>query len=699
MITLNDSVLEANETIAPETVHRKTGLRYGEYEYPETLELVKLVEDAAELLKQKGEDAFLEFRQTESRWRKGESYIFILDPKGNMLVHPDAELEGKNQMELKDVNGKPIIRGLIETVTTFPEKTEGWFHYQWSVPGDLMPRWKSSFVKLVKTDADKTFILGSGIYNDRMERVFVVDAVEEAVRRIEKMGEAAFPMFHDPTGPFLVKDAYVFVIDPACVELVNAGFPNFEGQNVSDVKDANGKFLNREMLQIVETTGYGWVDYMWPKPGDSVSTKKSAYVSRASLGDSWVLVGCGVYLADAPKALKVEKKMSARELETFVREAADILEQEGENAYRKFRSKGSKWFADNTYLFVFTMDGKRAFHAAEPETEGRDDRELKDMAGRPIVKMILDAASTALGEGWVHYMYPEPGNIFPVWKSTFVKRVTFPSGSEYIVGCGIYNMQMDKVFIEDLVNRAGALIAEHGREAFPLFRDQKGPFWFMDTYIFVETPNGTELVNPAQPLLEGRNLMLLKDVKGKEVIREEVEAAMSEGSAWLGCYWYKPGDNKPAPKLTFVRKVQHDGATYIVGSGFYSEATGSEQGGKEVQKISWQNVEKEKMSDSISRQWVCGQKATISKFFVTSGGTCARHFHESEEFCFILSGSLKFQFDDREQIVEAGEALVIPSNVPHSVMALDDAEFVDFFAPLREDWLTDEDQYLRSSEK
>jgi hypothetical protein len=196
---------------------------------------------------------------------------------------------------------------------------------------------------------------------------------------------------------------------------------------------------------------------------------------------------------------------------------------------------------------------------------------MKDILGRPIGKMFIDAAGSPSGEGWVHYMYPEPGDIFPTWKSTFVKRVTFPSGKQHVIGCGIYNMKMDKAFIEDVVNHAATLVADRGKEAFGQLRDKTGPFIFMDTYVFVNIPNGTELVNPAQPSLEGKNLIDLKDVKGKAVVREEIAAAMKDGSAWLELYWYKPGSNTPARKQTYVRKVQSGRDTYIVGSGFYME--------------------------------------------------------------------------------------------------------------------------------
>jgi len=488
-----------------------------------------------------------------------------------MLVHPDPAMEGKNELDLKDINGKPIIRGLIGAAMTFSSKPEGWYHYQWPVPGGLLPRWKSSYVRLVTAPSGNSYVVGSGMYNDRMERAFVVDAVKDAVGQIEKNGTAAFPLFHDPTGPFIAKDAYIFVFDMKGIDLVNPGFPNLEGRNLLDLKDTQGKQLIREMFEVVQTSDSGWVDYMWPKPGESVSTQKSAYVSKAKMGDQWVLVGCGVYLADAPKAAPVSKKMTAPELMALVRDGAAVFEKHGEEAYPEFRKQGSKWFRDDTYFFVWGMDGTRIFHAADPVGEGQNVRGMKDILGRPIGEMILNAVGSPSGEGWIHYMYPEPEDIFPTWKSTFVKRVTFPSGKPHIIGCGIYNMQMDRAFIEDVVDRAATLVAERGKEAFGQLRDRTGPFVFMDTYVFVITPDGAELVNPAFPSLEGKNVIDLRDLKGKPVIRDEIAAAMKDGSAWLDLTWYKPGQNTPARKQTFVRKVQLGQDIYIVGSGIYTE--------------------------------------------------------------------------------------------------------------------------------
>ncbi|HEX6124799.1 MAG TPA: cache domain-containing protein [Pyrinomonadaceae bacterium] len=537
------------------------------YQYPETRELVGLVNDAADLVHARGEAAFAEFRVPNARWRRAESYIFVLDPTGNMLVHSDPSMEGKNQIDLKDINGKPIIRGLLSAVTN--DKPQGWYHYEWPVPGGLLPRWKSSYVKLVTAPSGKSYVVGSGMYNDRMEREFVVDLVKNAVAALEKDGKAAFKLFHDPTSPFLVKDAYVFVITMDAIEIVNPAFPNLEGRNISDLKDTNGKFLTREMLQVVDTSGSGWVDYMWPKPGESVSTEKSAYVSKAMLDGKPVTVGAGVYLADARTAPGKTRKMTAAELTTIVRDGASLLSKQGENAYPEFRKKGSKWFSDDLYFVVRSEDGIRTLNAANPTLEGLNMIDVKDILGRPYGRMLFDATSGPTGEGWVHYMFPEPGDIFPTWKSTFVKRVTFPSGKQYAVGAGIYNMQMDRQFIEDVVDRAAALIAAKGRDAFTQLRDRTGPFFFMDTYVFVDDPNGVELVNPAQPSLEGKNLIDVKDLNGKLLVREYIDAAKKKGSAWVDYHWYRPGQNEPALKRTYVRKVQYAGETFIVGSGFY----------------------------------------------------------------------------------------------------------------------------------
>jgi quercetin dioxygenase-like cupin family protein len=114
-----------------------------------------------------------------------------------------------------------------------------------------------------------------------------------------------------------------------------------------------------------------------------------------------------------------------------------------------------------------------------------------------------------------------------------------------------------------------------------------------------------------------------------------------------------------------------------------------------LEKFSWKTMEVEQLNPQLTRQMISGENATISQLVVKKGGTVPRHSHLNEQYSWIISGALKFIFDDREILVGAGEILFIPANVPHSAVAIEDTVDVDIFAPRREDWIRKDDSYLR----
>jgi len=114
-----------------------------------------------------------------------------------------------------------------------------------------------------------------------------------------------------------------------------------------------------------------------------------------------------------------------------------------------------------------------------------------------------------------------------------------------------------------------------------------------------------------------------------------------------------------------------------------------------MESTSWERIEVEKLSDKITRQMLNGQHTTVARIFLTRGAVVPRHAHESEQFSLILSGALKFVFDDGELVVRGGEMVFIPSQVPHAAEALEDTVDLDVFSPRREDWITKNDAYLR----
>lgn len=115
-----------------------------------------------------------------------------------------------------------------------------------------------------------------------------------------------------------------------------------------------------------------------------------------------------------------------------------------------------------------------------------------------------------------------------------------------------------------------------------------------------------------------------------------------------------------------------------------------------MEAISWEQIDAEQLNDKIERRMLHGEHTTVARIFLRRGATVPRHSHASEQFSLILSGCLRFIFDDRTVDVHAGQMLFIPSHVPHAAEALDDTLDLDIFSPRREDWIRHEDAYLRT---
>ncbi len=118
------------------------------------------------------------------------------------------------------------------------------------------------------------------------------------------------------------------------------------------------------------------------------------------------------------------------------------------------------------------------------------------------------------------------------------------------------------------VQQAAQLIAEKGDQGLAAIQDIKGPFVWKDTYVFVFDLNGTVVAHPVKPHLVGKNLMGIKDIKGKMFAAEFVAIAKSpEGKGWCEYWWPKPGAKTPSLKTSYIMKVP--GKDYLVAAGLY----------------------------------------------------------------------------------------------------------------------------------
>ena len=111
----------------------------------------------------------------------------------------------------------------------------------------------------------------------------------------------------------------------------------------------------------------------------------------------------------------------------------------------------------------------------------------------------------------------------------------------------------------------------------------------------------------------------------------------------------------------------------------------------------WERIDREQMSPSLSRQVIHTDQITIARIHLAKGAVVPRHSHVNEQVTLLQRGKLLFRTDGLETVLEAGQAMQIPPNVPHLVEALEDSEAVDVFSPLRDDWIRGDDAYLRKS--
>jgi len=114
-----------------------------------------------------------------------------------------------------------------------------------------------------------------------------------------------------------------------------------------------------------------------------------------------------------------------------------------------------------------------------------------------------------------------------------------------------------------------------------------------------------------------------------------------------------------------------------------------------VNKTSWNQVETEAMSAGLRRQMLNGKKVSLGRMRFESGTKVPVHKHANEQITIVVSGTLLLHLDEREIELGEGEMILIPGNIPHGAVALEETETLEIFAPRREDWITKNDAYLR----
>ena len=117
-----------------------------------------------------------------------------------------------------------------------------------------------------------------------------------------------------------------------------------------------------------------------------------------------------------------------------------------------------------------------------------------------------------------------------------------------------------------------------------------------------------------------------------------------------------------------------------------------------IKKIDWDSVTEEQVNPWMKRKMIYGEKIMIAKMKFKDGFIVPLHSHEHEQITQVVKGSMRFWFgENKEQVIDlhAGEAVIIPGNLPHEALMIGDVEETDTWAPPRQDWIDGTDDYLK----
>jgi cytochrome c len=134
---------------------------------------------------------------------------------------------------------------------------------------------------------------------DRATPQEVMQRVQHAAQELAKSGEAGLATFSSKNATSVWKDSYIFVLSCKGGTAVNAAHPiqpELKGKPTAQVVTfgpKSGEQIAADFCAAGQQLHGGWVEYNFPKPGETQATRKVSYVLAAQ-GTPYV-VGAGVY--------------------------------------------------------------------------------------------------------------------------------------------------------------------------------------------------------------------------------------------------------------------------------------------------------------------------------------------------------------------------------------------------------------------
>jgi len=289
-----------------------------------------------------GAELLQEVRTEGSDYNVGNMYVILFTTEGQVFIHgEDPNIDGKNAYNVKDDEGKLVVREMLENGA---EDGGGFVEWCWDDPADADDVFcKDSYaIRYYSKIAGVDFVLVGGYYQDLTHageplpdiplpevsaadvvdretlKQFVQGSLDWLVELLELVGFARAnewkAVLREDGGHFRSGPIYLFIFTPEAYVLFHGADPWREGRVGTDVVDINGTPFVEQIIAAARAGG-GFVEYFWDDPTvegdeDTGSPKVSYALSFTSNFDFYpgqeFIMGAGFYrnfsTAEAEKA-------------------------------------------------------------------------------------------------------------------------------------------------------------------------------------------------------------------------------------------------------------------------------------------------------------------------------------------------------------------------------------------------------------
>ena len=242
------------------------------------------------LLEQKGDEAIPEIQKIDTN-NDNFGGIYVVDPEtGKLLASPNVTDNKESLATLKfvNVNGKALAREAIKKWQQ--SRNQGW----WNDLSDMLSVKHMEFITNIAVTTDgKVYVVAIGKDDLSLQRLFVKKIVTHASNLLKDIGtEEAYKIFSDKDSKYKYNSkAYIYVYSDKGVCLYNPNYPELEGKDATVADPAV-----KEMIEVAETQGSGWLKCEAKVPGQKELGKKEIYFQSVFKDGKTYIVGSGVYV-------------------------------------------------------------------------------------------------------------------------------------------------------------------------------------------------------------------------------------------------------------------------------------------------------------------------------------------------------------------------------------------------------------------